>query len=68
MSQVSFLKIRSTHGNAKAWINGVYGFPHLNSVVGWIRNRIRMFLCLPDPDNLVRGTDTDPDPSVIKQK
>jgi hypothetical protein len=32
--------------------------------------RIRMFLGLPDPDPLVRGTDPDPalDPSVIKQK
>ncbi len=29
-----------------------------------------MFLGLPDPDPLVRGTDPDPalDPSVIKQK
>jgi hypothetical protein len=32
-----------------------------------LRIRIRMFLCLldPDPDPLVRGT--DPDPSIIKQ-
>ncbi len=31
--------------------------------------RIPMFLALPDPDPLVRGTDpvTDPDPSIIKQ-
>jgi hypothetical protein len=28
--------------------------------------RIHMFLGLPDPDPLVR--DTDPDPSIIKQK
>ncbi len=32
--------------------------------------RIRMFLCLPDPDQLARGTDpdltTDPDPSMGK--
>jgi hypothetical protein len=27
-----------------------------------------MFLGLPDPDRLVRGTDLDPDPSIIKQK
>ncbi len=31
-----------------------------------LRIRIREFLGLPDPDPLVR--DTDPDPSVIKQK
>jgi hypothetical protein len=30
--------------------------------------RIRMFLGLLDPDPLVRGTDPDPDPSIIKQK
>ncbi len=34
--------------------------------------RIRMFLGLPDPDQLVRGTDPVPnpatDPSIIKQK
>jgi hypothetical protein len=29
---------------------------------------IRMFLGLQDPDPLVRGTDPDPDPSIIKQK
>ncbi len=28
--------------------------------------RICKFMCLPDPDPLVR--DTDPDPSIIKQK
>jgi hypothetical protein len=27
----------------------------------------RMFLGLPDPDPLVRGTDLDPDPLNIKQ-
>jgi hypothetical protein len=33
----------------------------------WIRiRRIHMFLGLPDPDELVK--DTDPDPSIIKQK
>jgi hypothetical protein len=32
----------------------------------WIR--IRMFLGLPDPDPLVRGTEPDPDPSINKQK
>jgi hypothetical protein len=26
-----------------------------------------MFLGLVDPDHLVRGTDPDPDPSIIKQ-
>jgi hypothetical protein len=26
---------------------------------------IRMFLSLPDPDPLVRGTDPDPDPSLF---
>jgi hypothetical protein len=26
-----------------------------------------MFLGLPDPDPLVRGMDTDPDPSIIKK-
>jgi hypothetical protein len=31
-----------------------------------LRIRIRMFLGLPDPDPLVRGT--DPDPSITKQK
>ncbi len=30
--------------------------------------RIRKFLGLPEPDPLVRGTDTDPDPFIIKQK
>jgi hypothetical protein len=30
--------------------------------------RIRMFLGLPDPDTLVRGTDPAPDPSFIKLK
>jgi hypothetical protein len=36
----------------------------------WIRIRIRMFSGLLDPDldQLVRGTDTDPDLSIIKQK
>jgi hypothetical protein len=35
----------------------------------WIR-RFRMFVGLLDPDTdpLVRGTDPDPDPSIIKQK
>jgi hypothetical protein len=32
-----------------------------------LRIRIRMFLGLPDPDPLVRGTDLAPDPSIIKQ-
>jgi hypothetical protein len=27
-----------------------------------------MFLGLLDPDSLVRGPDSDPDPSIIKQK
>jgi hypothetical protein len=27
-----------------------------------------MFLGLPDPDPLVRGTDPTPDPSIVKQK
>jgi hypothetical protein len=30
--------------------------------------RIRKFFGLPDPDPLVRGTDPDPGPSIIKQK
>jgi hypothetical protein len=30
-----------------------------------IRNRIRIFLSLPDPDPLVRGTDPDPYPFLI---
>jgi hypothetical protein len=29
--------------------------------------RIRKFLGLPEPDPLVGGTDTDPDPFIIKQ-
>jgi hypothetical protein len=33
-----------------------------------LRIRIHMFMGLPDPDPLVRGTDLDPDPSIIKQK
>ncbi len=35
-----------------------------------LRIRIHRFLGLldPDPDQLVRGTDLDPDPSIIKQK
>jgi hypothetical protein len=32
------------------------------------RSRIRMILGLPDPDPLVRGTDPDLDPSIIKKK
>ncbi len=30
--------------------------------------RIRMFLGVLDPDPLVRGMDSDPDPSITKQK
>jgi hypothetical protein len=30
--------------------------------------RIRMFLDLPDPDHLVKGTNLNPDPSIIKKK
>jgi hypothetical protein len=30
--------------------------------------KIRMFLGILDPDPLVRDTDPDPDPSIIKQK
>jgi hypothetical protein len=33
-----------------------------------LRIHIRMFLGLLDPDPLVRGTDLDSDPSIIKQK
>ncbi len=33
-----------------------------------LRIRILMFLGLLDPDPLVRGTDPDPDPFIIKQK
>jgi hypothetical protein len=35
-----------------------------------LRIRIHMFLGLPDPypDPLVRGMDSDPDPSIIMQK
>ncbi len=33
-----------------------------------LRIRIRIFLGLPDTDPLVRGTDVDPNPSIIKQK
>jgi hypothetical protein len=29
---------------------------------------IRMVLGIMDPDTLVKGTDPDPDPSIIKQK
>jgi hypothetical protein len=31
-----------------------------------IRIQCRMFLGLPDPDPLVKGTDPDPDPFLIK--
>ncbi len=41
-------------GTRKAW----------NAGLG-IRNRIRMFLDLLDPDPLVRSTDPDPDPSLM---
>jgi len=39
----------------------------------WIRiriHRINVFLGFldPDPDQLARGMDPDPDPSIIKQK
>ncbi len=33
-----------------------------------LRIWIRVFLGLLDPDLLVKGTDPDPDPSIIKQK
>jgi hypothetical protein len=33
-----------------------------------LRSRIRMFLGLLDTDPVVRGTDTDLDPAIIKQK
>jgi hypothetical protein len=33
-----------------------------------LRSRIPVFLGILDTDPLVRGTDTDPDPSIIKQK
>jgi hypothetical protein len=33
-----------------------------------LRIRIHMFLGILDPDPPVRGTDPDPDPSVIMQK
>jgi hypothetical protein len=35
-----------------------------------VADPIHMFLNLldPDPDTLVRGTDPDPDPSIITQK
>jgi hypothetical protein len=36
-----------------------------SKVVLGIRRRIRMFLGLPDPDSLVRGTDPDTDPSLF---
>jgi hypothetical protein len=32
-----------------------------------LRIRIRTFLGLLDPDPLIRGTDLDPDPSIIEQ-
>jgi hypothetical protein len=44
---------------------------HSNGIVHTLPGfpiRIRKFLDLPDPDPLVRGTDPDPDPSIIKQK
>jgi hypothetical protein len=41
----------------------------LQSVLGIrIRNRIRMFLDLPDQDPLVRGTDPDPNPSLFSRR
>jgi hypothetical protein len=36
----------------------------LQSALLWIR----LFLCLLDPDPLVKGRDPDPDPSIKKQK
>ncbi len=33
-----------------------------------LRRRNRMFLSLPDPDPLARGTDPEPDTTIIKQK
>jgi hypothetical protein len=49
----------------------VYTPPHLLRIRMkiWIR-QIRIFLGLldPDPDQLVRGMDPDPNPSSIKQK
>ncbi len=39
----------------------------LEPVLGIRNRRIRMFLGLPDPDPLVRGTDPDPDLSLFSQ-
>ncbi len=41
-----------------------------NAVLRIRIHRIHVFLCLLDPDPLVRGMDPDPglDPSIIKQK
>jgi hypothetical protein len=39
-----------------------------NALVAVFRIGIRNFLAFPDPDQLVRDTDPDPDPSITKQK
>jgi hypothetical protein len=41
---------------------------HLHITITLLKIRIRMFLDLLDPDPLVRGTNPDSDPSIIKQK
>jgi hypothetical protein len=41
---------------------------HQDDLVQVLWIRIRLFLGLLDPDPLVRGTDPDPGPSIIKQK
>jgi hypothetical protein len=46
---------------ASAW-------PHCVRVFGGVAYPDSMFLGLPDPEQIVRGTDPDPDPFIIKQK
>ncbi len=47
------------NGPKKAWIRIMYEFPAMLGIRIRNRIRIRMFLGLPDPDLLVRGTDPE---------
>jgi hypothetical protein len=51
----------------KIHTNGVY-FVDLDSSKAVLQIRIRMFLDLPDPGPLVRGTDPALDTTIIKQR
>jgi hypothetical protein len=62
MLQIQRKKPKKANKGKKLWIKSVEVRTYIFKVLGIrIRNRIRMFLGLPDPEPLVRGTDPDPD-------